>query len=161
VRREFSRRVLEHGGEVSGFTSDNVVFPDDRTAVVVLTNEDAVDASDQIASKVIPLLFPKEDATQEEAQARAVFDALQRGQINRALFTANANSYFSDQALKDLAASLGPLGPPQTFTQSRHSNRGGMTFRLFTAKFSKQNLQIWQRVLPDGKIEQYQVMVAE
>jgi D-alanyl-D-alanine carboxypeptidase len=161
VRREFSRRGLEHGGEVSGFTSDNVVFPDDRTAVVVLTNEDAVDASDQIASKVIPLLFPKEDATQEEAQARAVFDALQRGQINRALFTANANSYFSDQALKDLAASLGPLGPPQTFTQSRHSNRGGMTFRLFTAKFSKQNLQIWQRVLPDGKIEQYQVMVAE
>jgi len=161
VRREFSRRVLEHGGEVSGFTSDNVVFPDDRTAVVVLTNEDAVDASDQIASKVIPLLFPKEDATQEEARARAVFNALQRGQINRALFTANANSYFSDQALKDLAASLGPLGTPQTFTQSRHSNRGGMTFRLFTVKFPKQNLQIWQRVLPDGKIEQYQVMVAE
>jgi hypothetical protein len=32
---------------------------------------------------------------------------------------------------------------------------------MFMAKFAKQNLQIWQRTLPDGKIEQYQVMAAE
>jgi len=38
VRRDFSRRTLEHGGEVSGFTSANYVFPDDRAALVVLTN---------------------------------------------------------------------------------------------------------------------------
>jgi hydroxyacyl-ACP dehydratase HTD2-like protein with hotdog domain len=36
-----------------------------------------------------------------------------------------------------------------------------MTFRLFKVKFPKQNLQIWQRTLPDGKIEQYQIMAAE
>jgi len=73
----------------------------------------------------------------------------------------NANAYFSEAALKDFASGLGPLGAPQSFTQGRRSERGGMTFRLFTAKFSKQSLQIWQRTLPDGKVEQYQVMVTE
>ncbi len=161
VRREFSRRVLAHSGEVSGFTSANFVFPDDRAAVVVLTNQDAVDAADEIARKVSPLLFPREDATQEETQARAVFEALQNGKINRGRFTDNANFYFSREALKDLASGLAPLGAPQAFTQTDQSERGGMTFRLFEVKFPKQVLQVWQRTLPDGKIEQYQVMAVE
>jgi D-alanyl-D-alanine carboxypeptidase len=29
-------RVLEHGGEVSGFTAENIVLPDDKIAIVVL-----------------------------------------------------------------------------------------------------------------------------
>src|SRR5205809_2576879 len=43
-------RALSHGGEVSGFTAQNIVFPDDRAAVVVLTNQDAASASDLIAN---------------------------------------------------------------------------------------------------------------
>ncbi|HMC22489.1 MAG TPA: serine hydrolase domain-containing protein, partial [Thermoanaerobaculia bacterium] len=35
------RRFVSHGGEVSGFTATNTVYPDDRAAVVVLTNLDA------------------------------------------------------------------------------------------------------------------------
>src|SRR4029077_2773596 len=64
VGNESGRRVLEHGGEVSGFTAENMVFPDDRAAIVVLTNQDAVNASGQIARKITPLLFPaRADAT--------------------------------------------------------------------------------------------------
>jgi D-alanyl-D-alanine carboxypeptidase len=161
IRLDFSRRTLEHGGEVSGFTSANYVFPDDRAAVVILTNEDAVDASDQIANKIAPLLFPQEDTNKDEAQARAIFEDFQNRRISRALFSDNANAYFSEQALKDLASGFAPLGAIQSFTQNRRSERGGMTFRLFKVKFPKQNLQIWQRTLPDGKIEQYQIMAAE
>ena len=161
VRRDLSRRTLEHGGEVSGFTSTNFVFPDDRVGLVVLTNEDAVDASDQIAQKVIPLLFPQEDMSKDEAQARAILEDLQKGKINRSLFSDNANAYFSEQALKDLASGFAPLGTIQSVRQERRNERGGMTFRLFKVKFAKQDLQIWQRTLPDGKIEQYQVMTAD
>src|SRR5947208_15148243 len=32
------RRVLAHGGEVSGFTAQNAVYPDNHAAVIVLTN---------------------------------------------------------------------------------------------------------------------------
>jgi hypothetical protein len=86
-----------------------------------------------------------------------VFSALQQGKVNRALFTDNCNSYFSDQALKDFASSLGPLGAPTEFTQAVKQERGGMTFRLFEVRFPQKTLDVWERVMPDGKIEQYQV----
>jgi len=57
VRSELGHRSLSHGGEVSGFTSENVVFPDERVAVVVLTNLDATDASGAIAKGIARLLL--------------------------------------------------------------------------------------------------------
>jgi hypothetical protein len=32
-----------------------------------------------------------------------------------------------------------------------------MTFRLFEVHFPARTLEVWERVMPDGKIEQYQV----
>src|SRR5207253_3905264 len=69
VRQELGHRAIIHGGEVSGFTAENMVFPDDRVAVVVLTNQDSIDASGDIARKIAPLVFPQEDASQQEQQA--------------------------------------------------------------------------------------------
>ena len=45
-------RVLEHSGEVSGFTAENIVLPDDKLAVVVLTNQDAAEAASEIGNQV-------------------------------------------------------------------------------------------------------------
>src|SRR6266568_225229 len=39
------RRTISHGGEVSGFTATNQLFPDEKAAIVVLTNLDATGAS--------------------------------------------------------------------------------------------------------------------
>jgi CubicO group peptidase (beta-lactamase class C family) len=157
VRQESGQRAIEHGGEVSGFTAHNLVFPDARMAVVVLVNEDSVDASGDIARKLADLLFREADAGKQEEQSREIFAALQQGKINRALFTGNCNSYFSEQALKDFASSLGPLGSPTEFTQTYKQDRGGMTFRLFEVHFSQKTVEVWERIMPDGKIEQYQV----
>jgi D-alanyl-D-alanine carboxypeptidase len=157
VRQELGMRAIEHGGEVSGFSAHNLVFPDARVAVVALTNQDSVDASGTIARKVAALLFRDADAGKQEDQAREVFAALQQGKINRALFTDNCNSYFSDQALKDFSSSLGPLGAPADFAQTAKQERGGMTFRLFEVRFPQRTVNVWERVMPDGKIEQYQV----
>jgi CubicO group peptidase (beta-lactamase class C family) len=161
VREELDRRAIEHGGEVSGFTSENIVFPDDHVAIVVFTNQDSIDASGVIARRIAPLLFPREDASKEDQQARNIFESLQQGKINRSLFTENANSYFSELAIKDFASSLGPLGEPQAFNQVTREDRGGMTFRLFEVRFPQKTLQVWERVMPDGKIEQYQVAAKE
>jgi D-alanyl-D-alanine carboxypeptidase len=157
VRQELGQRVIEHGGEVSGFTAHNMVFPDARMAVVVLTNEDSVDTSEDIARSIAALLFREADAGKQEEQSREIFDALQKGKINRALFTDNCNSYFTEQALRDFAGSLGPLGSPTEFTQTAKQDRGGMTFRLFEVRFPQKTVDIWERIMPDGKIEQYQV----
>jgi len=157
VRQESGQRAIEHGGEVSGFTAHNLVFPDAHIAVVVLVNEDSVDASGDIARKIAALLFREADAGKQEDQSREIFAALQRGKINRALFTDNCNSYFTEQALKDFASSLGPLGSPMEFTQTYKQDRGGMTFRLFEVHFPQKTVEVWERIMPDGKIEQYQV----
>ena len=157
VRSELGQRAIEHGGEVSGFTANNLVFPDLRTAVVVLTNEDAVPASGDLAKKIAALLFRDADAGRQEEQSEAIFAGLQQGKIDRTLLTDNCSSYFTEQALKDFGDSLGPIGKPTEFTQESKSERGGMTFRLFEVHFPKKTLQVWERIMPDGKIEQYQV----
>jgi D-alanyl-D-alanine carboxypeptidase len=159
VNSQAGHRALSHGGEVSGFTAQNVVFPDDRAAIVVLTNQDAASASGAIANGIAPLLFATTDpATPAKLeQAKKIFEGLQHGTIDRSLFTDNANSYFSEQALKDFAGSLGPLGTPQSFVQSSQGLRGGMTLRVFVITFPQKTLRAWTYEMPDGKLEQYQI----
>ena len=98
---------------------------------------------------------------QKLAQARKIFEGLQHGTIDRSLFTDNANAYFSEQALKDFAAGLGPLGTPQEFTQVRQSLRGGMTLRVYRIRFAGKTLRAWTYEMPDGKLEQYQIAPAD
>jgi CubicO group peptidase (beta-lactamase class C family) len=157
VRQEFGERTIEHGGEVSGFTAQNMVFPDARMAVVALVNADSAEASGDAARKIAALLFREADAGKQEDQSRKIFAALQQGKINRALFTDNCNSYFTEQAVQDFASSLGPLGSPTEFIETNKQDRGGMTFRLFEVHFPQKTVDVWERIMPDGKIEQYQV----
>jgi CubicO group peptidase (beta-lactamase class C family) len=160
VRMQNGHRAVSHGGEVSGFTAENTVFPDDRAAIVVLTNQDAANASGAISDGIASILLKTADdpaAMQKTEQARKIFEGLQKGAIDRSLFTDNANFYFSDQALKDFAAGLAPLGEPQAFNQVRQGLRGGMTLRVYTARFANKNLMVWTYEMPDGKLEQYQV----
>lgn len=159
VAMQGARFMLEHNGEVSGFTAENIVYPDDSAAIVVLTNQDAAPASGAIAAQISTVLFTNEDAlaANRTAQARAIFEGLQRGTVDRALFTSNANAYFSDQALKDFASSLGPLGALSGFVQTRKAERGGMVYRSYRATIGGRALRVWTYEAPDGKLEQYQV----
>src|ERR1019366_347619 len=136
---------IEHNGEVSGFTAENFVYPEDSAAIVVLTNQDAAPASGAIASQIARVLFTTEDAlaANRTAQARAIFDGLQKGTVDRSLFTPNANGYFSSAALQDFSASLVPLGTPTGFVQTGTSKRGGMTLRSYCVKFPGRALRVW------------------
>jgi len=159
VAMQGGRFLLEHSGEVSGFTAENMVFPDDSAAVVVLTNQDAAPASGSIARQIAQLIFATEDALTQNrtAQARAIFDGLRQGKIDRSLFTSNANAYFSDQAISDFASSLGPVGDPTSFVQTSQSKRGGMVLRVYRATFPGRAIRVWTFETPEGKLEQYQV----
>jgi D-alanyl-D-alanine carboxypeptidase len=151
---------IEHSGEVSGFVSENIIYPDAHAAIVVLTNEMATQAARMIAERIAPMVLgvPASAQTTEEAQALAIFNGLADGRIDRKLFTNYCNSYFNQQALDDFAASLKPLGPPLSFKQSREELRGGMTFRVFKATFPDRDLQVTTYTMSDGKLEQYLVM---
>ena len=163
VAMEGGHRAVSHGGETSGFTSENVILPDERVAVVVLTNQDAVSASGDIAHGILPLLFESSDPAtpQKTEQARKIFEGLQHGTVDRSLFTDNANAYFSEPALKDFAAGLAPLGAPVEFAQTRQGLRGGMTLRVYRVRFANKTLRAWTYEMPDGKLEQYQIAVQD
>jgi CubicO group peptidase (beta-lactamase class C family) len=159
VRNVNGHREISHGGEVSGFTAENMVLPDDGLAIVVQTNQDAIDAAQQIANQVRTALIASENPVDEHQSEviRQIYEGLQQGKIDRSLFTDNCNAYFNDQALKDYASSLGPLGAPESFSQSGEGLRGGMTFRIFDVKYPTKRLSIIIYQLSDGKFEQYLV----
>jgi hypothetical protein len=112
-----------------------------------------------IAGGIGQLLFATNDpATPAKLeQAKKIFADLQQGKIDRQLFTSNANAYFSEQALQDFATGLGPLGTPQSFTQTSQGLRGGMTLRVYIVRFPQKVLRAWTYEMPDGKLEQYQI----
>ena len=138
-------------------------LPDDRAAIVVLTNQDAATASGNIGRRIAPLLFAAQDADTPKKleQASKIFAGLQKGTIDRTLFTEDASSYFSAAALQDFASSLAPLGTPQEFVQTRHELRGGMVLRVYRLKFPDKTLRAWTFEMPDGKLEQYQIAAVE
>lgn len=152
-----NHRVLEHSGEVSGFTAENIILPDDKFAVVVATNQSAVFAASDIGRQItnayldsLNVADPKQDVL-----VRKVFDELLRGRIDRSLFTDNANFYFTDQALRDYASSLSPLGNVQSFRQISSSLRGGMMHMSYEVKFKDKTVGINIYQMPDGKLEQF------
>ncbi|MBO0912190.1 MAG: beta-lactamase family protein [Acidobacteria bacterium] len=152
-----ARRRIVHGGEVSGFVSDNDVRVDEGVAVVVLTNQDAVNAASTIGRMAADAALGPDSVTAGEQQAKAIYRELQQGRIDRSLLAPNLSDYFTPEALGDFRASLGPLGEPLSFRQTDESLRGGMTFRRFLVVHPGKRLSLTTYTYPDGKLEQYLV----
>jgi D-alanyl-D-alanine carboxypeptidase len=150
-------RELWHGGEVSGFVSSNRILPDDKIAIAVLTNQDAAGAADRIATQVRDALLRAASAPSLESDRviHQMVDDLTAGKVDRTKLTANANSYFTDEAVKEIAASLQPLGPAQSIEQSSSNRRGGMATRRYRVKYAKKSLAISVYETNDGKLEQF------
>jgi D-alanyl-D-alanine carboxypeptidase len=153
-------RQIEHTGEVSGFTAENIVLPDDAAAVVVLTNQDAAPAASIIGQQVRTLLLPARTPVDQSRNAlvKRVFDDLRHGRIDRTLFTDNANAYFTTQALEDYRSSLEPLGEYASMAATAVSSRGGMIHRGFLVRFPGKTVGLSIFEMPDGKFEQFLVI---
>jgi CubicO group peptidase (beta-lactamase class C family) len=156
-------RYIEHSGEVSGFVSENIVFPEDKVAVTVLTNEDASSAAGALGRRIAPLVLdgaPGMVSANAGAEKRAldIFTGLQDGKLDRSQLTALCDAYFTQEAVEDFASSLKPLGTPTSFRQVSEGKRGGMTFRVFNAGFPGRQVRVTVYEMPDGKLEQYLVI---
>ncbi|MGD0136485.1 MAG: serine hydrolase domain-containing protein, partial [Bryobacteraceae bacterium] len=146
-----------HSGGAAGFFSRNVTLPDDRMSVTVLTNGQGR-ASALLEQRILDLLLaPAADPEGKVAleRARSLFSGLQKGQLDRYLLTDDALSYFTEQGISDLRASLGPLGEPSSFTEINHIGRGGMTVRSFIIEAGGKRMWLETYIQPDGKFAQY------
>ncbi len=106
VQSTRGRLRVGHSGGGSGFLADNRLWPQDRAAVVVLTNNDWASPSD-LGDRIAYLVLPP---TAEEARAREIFRDMQAGTVDRAAFTEVGNSHLTAAVLTDLQSSLSGLG---------------------------------------------------
>lgn len=161
-------KLINHGGEAVGFLSQNSVLPDDKAAVVVLTNADFGDAYQAITAGLLDIVAAapaQPTGVEAEAQtaARGVFDMLRAGTLDRRLLTENANYYFTPTALADYRASLAPLGDPISFAALAPAKlRGGFVNRNYKVSYGGRTLTIvtYAEPGPRGRYEQFLVMPA-
>jgi D-alanyl-D-alanine carboxypeptidase len=156
-------RAVLHGGEAVGFLSTNIVFPEEREAVVVLVNAWFGNAHDRIARGIVDILHPQAQAGDEAAlaAARRIYDQLRSGTLDRALLTENANHYFTEAVQRDYRDSLGPLGEPRDFVASGPARlRGGFVNRNYRVGYEGRQLVIVTYAEPgeNGRFEQFLVM---
>ncbi len=158
------RRYVEHSGEAVGFLSENIVYPDDKAAVTVLTNTWSSDAFTQIAQGIVKTILPPPPAdaadTAAATKVRAVFDQLRGGTVDRGQLTEDADFYFTPVVLADFKASLAPLGEPATFVQTGKARlRGGFVNRNYRVTYAEKALSVSTYAEPGdaGRIEQFLV----
>jgi D-alanyl-D-alanine carboxypeptidase len=103
--------------------------------------------------------LPEEPPTSEAAtsQVKTMLEGFRGGKIDRGLFTGNANSYFTDAALRDIRKSLSGVGALKSVTRTSETLRGGMTHRNYRAVYAKKTLTLNIYVMPDGKYEQFMI----
>ncbi|WP_404370566.1 serine hydrolase domain-containing protein [Sphingomonas sp. MMS24-J45] len=157
-------RFIEHSGEAVGFLSENIVYPEDKAAIVVLTNSWSNEAFKVLAQKLSGIVLtpsaPDPVDAAALAQVRQVFDQVRGGTLDRSRLTENANFYFSATTLGDYRNSLAPLGTPRSFEQIGKARlRGGFVNRTYRVTFPTITLVISTYAEPgsNGKIEQFLV----
>jgi D-alanyl-D-alanine carboxypeptidase len=151
------RLRIGHAGGGSGFLADNRIWPRERTAIVVLTNNDWADPSDLTGRIAFVVLAP----TPQEARVRQLFQAFQDGRVDRGLFSSVGNFYLTATVLADLKSSLSPLGPARLIELERETQRGGMTTRRWKILCPGARLEAIERSHPDGTIDEFMIAKKE
>jgi CubicO group peptidase (beta-lactamase class C family) len=154
VSNEHGRLELSHGGEGSGFLAANYVWPNDKVAVIAVTNNDFASPDNVVARIATVVLKP----SAPEMRARSVLEGFQQGEVDHSQFTDNGNAYLSDAVLADQKTGLASYGAIRVLTLARESDRGGMTTRLWKFTMANGKLQAVERGYPNGKLEQFLVM---
>jgi hypothetical protein len=151
------RLRLGHSGGGSGFLAENRLWPNEDAAIVVLSNNDwasPADLADRLAFLVLP-------PTAAEQRVRTVFEALQHGTLDRALFTDVGNAYWTPAVLADMKSSLVPLGPMRLLELQHESRRGGLLNRRWKVLCAHARLEVIERGQPGGKLEEFFVSKRE
>lgn len=135
------RSFVNHGGESTGFLSQNTVYPDSRAAIVVLTNADFGDVTDSLTSGIADIVIPKATPvnaheTDRLDDVKAMLEALAAGSPDRSKMTDDLNYYFDATAIGDYRTSLSALGTPEKVEMPRPPRlRGGFVNRNYKVSY--------------------------
>jgi D-alanyl-D-alanine carboxypeptidase len=181
VGKRGDQPVLGHNGAVAGFYALNNMFPQTKSAVVMLSNFDSYDAVNRVYSAVVSSLVPvPEPPVQKTASekppekpappegvpsiagpaapeaARLLFIALQTGKVDRAQLGDEYSYFLSDGKIRGASARLTPFGAPTKVDTLNVSERGGMEVARTRLTFADgRTLTGLMYRTPDGKVQQF------
>lgn len=158
VSKRGGRTVYYHVGQGLGFLAINRLYPADKIAIVVLTNDSSSSAFAQIADRLAYLVVPP---TTADVQARAIFRAVQSGQLDRMQATDDFNAWFDSARARAFAANLAPLGEPQSFDLRSEDTADGLTTRTYEVRIPDRKLRLILQWMTDGRLESFDVQDAE
>jgi len=151
-----------HNGGTFGFTAANMVFPRDRTAVVVLQNDAGLVGPESTAMRVFEAFEPsaalaaaKPAGGEDPAITARVRDWIGRfesGDIDRAQLTAKMNQVLTPASVATLKSQLGALGAPSrlVFVSKTAGRRG--TVYVYRAVFPATTFDVQIAINSAGKI---------
>jgi D-alanyl-D-alanine carboxypeptidase len=156
--------VLTHGGSVSGFLSTNTMVPRTKSAVILLSNCEHLDAS-PIHATILKLLIEDQKAPgapevpsihgpSPKDTALDFLHQMQAGQVKLEQLGEEFSVFLTDDRIKAAAPRLKALGEPEKVEVASVSERGGMEVASihFTFKTAKLHGLLYRS--PDGKIQQ-------
>jgi D-alanyl-D-alanine carboxypeptidase len=155
------RLNLQHGGDGPGFSSENMMWPKEKVAVIAVANNDWTHSLIPLRGTLIPrvtyIVLPP---TRSEARARTIFDGFRRGTVDRKLFTSDANAFLTAPVLADQKEGLARLGPPRAFTLQNETDQNGWKLRNWRIRTATGRLAVEEIDDPDGKVELFAISKA-
>jgi len=152
----------------------NAIFPDDKLAVIVLSNasQDTFRGKpEQIVRDVLALYDPRlipidaglpkaalPDDPAIHALAMKMWDQMSSGKVDRSLLNPQMDAALTPELLSSAAPQLQALGKLQNLNLLEKTSANGGTLYSYEAKFSTGMHKINIFIAPDGKVGGYRVL---
>lgn len=155
--------IVQHSGAVSGFLAYNAMMPRTKSALVLMTNCDHLDAG-SLNNELLALLLKAHSDTPQvptvkgpkpKEAALEFFHQMQSGDIKRAALGEEFNIFMSPERVTEAKERLKALGEPESVVVDSTYERGGMEVSVirFTFKGTKMKAMLYRT--PDGMIQQF------
>jgi D-alanyl-D-alanine carboxypeptidase len=156
--------ILRHSGAVSGFLAFNAMIPRTKSALVLMTNCDHLDAgalNDVLLTLLLKAgardlaLVPKIKGPEAKEAALDMLHQYQSGNVQRDKLGEEFSVYLNAKRVEEAKDRLKALGEPEKVEVEAVYERGGMEVASirFTFKSVKAKALLYRT--PDGKIQQF------
>lgn len=168
---------LQHGGAVSGFLSNNLLLPAQKSAFVTLAASERGPVIGQLRAPVGALFYADSATGQNNfapppgsssvspvptikgppaaEMATTLFKAFQAGVVDRKQLTDEHNFFLTDAKLREAAARLAPLGEPTKTEVVDLGERGGMEVSVTSFTFGEKVITALMYRRTDGIVDEY------
>ncbi len=173
------RLVLSHSGVAHGFTAQNAILPESRSAVVMILNFDAPQVAGVYRPVIRALLsatrpsdtkpetapssttserargIPSIEGPSAADEARLLFGQLQKGRIDRSRLGGEFSWFLTEERIEGASARLSAFGEPKSVELKSLEERGGMEVSVVNFVFASESLKTFMYRTPDGKVQEF------